>query len=50
MKRLALLLLVFALVLPGTAFAQEPAEPTPAAERRSSTPPTSGTCRRGGRS
>ena len=32
MKRLALFLLVFALVLPGTAFAQEPAEPTPAAE------------------
>ena len=32
MKRLALLLLVFALVAPGSAFAQEPAEPTPAAE------------------
>ncbi len=32
MKRLALLLLVFALVAPGFAFAQEPAEPTPAAE------------------
>ena len=32
MKRLALLLLVFALVAPVSAFAQEPAEPTPVAE------------------
>jgi len=32
MKRLALFLLFFALVLPGAAFAQEPTEPTPAAE------------------
>ena len=32
MKRLALLLLVFALVAPGTAFAQEPAEPLAAPE------------------